>query len=89
MKKTILIFALGLITIGANAQTKVKKDENGNFVAIGKTKETPTKTNQTFTTKDGEILPIYVSSNNKFFVIRTSKKTNNQYKQYLTGEFFF
>lgn len=44
---------------------------------------TGTKTKYTFKAKDGKVYPIYLSKNGKAFIIRVSKKTGNEYKQYL------
>ncbi len=35
---------------------------------------------------DGDIDPVYKSARSKYYIIRTSKKTNKQYKQYIKLE---
>jgi Na+-transporting methylmalonyl-CoA/oxaloacetate decarboxylase beta subunit len=77
----LMVFALP-----ANAQIKsnVKTDINDNYIAI-KTKDSSINkpTGKTYTDSKGEVYPVYITANNKLYVIRTSKKTGNQYKQYL------
>jgi hypothetical protein len=88
MKKTTIIIALILASFTGFSQTKIVRDANGNFV----TQKAPKKasedkpTGQTFTTSKGEEFPVYVSERGKYYVIRTSKETGNQYKQYLKIE---
>lgn len=81
----LLITLICLLSDNLFAQTKVMKDASGNYVALKQTKKSdPDKlTGNTFTTSNGETLPIYVSENGKYYVLRTSKNTGNQYKQYL------
>jgi hypothetical protein len=81
----LLIVLICLLSDNLFAQTKVIKDASGNYIAVKQTKKSdPDKTTgNTFTTSSGEILPIYVSDNGKYYVVRTSKNTGNQYKQYL------
>jgi hypothetical protein len=88
MKKTTIIIALILSSFVGFSQTKIVRDANGNFV----TQKAPKKasedkpTGQTFTTSKGEEFPVYVSERGKYYVLRTSKETGNQYKQYLKIE---
>ena len=85
--KNISIFIL-LITLSfaGIAQIKVKKDGSGNYIALNETKKIKpgTLTGQTFKAADGKIYPIYKSINGKFYIIRVSKKTGKEYKQYLS-----
>ena len=88
MKKTTIIIALILSSFAGFSQTKIVRDANGNFV----TQKAPKKasedkaTGQTFLTAKGEEFPVYQSEKGKYYVIRTSKETGNQYKQYLKIE---
>lgn len=41
-------------------------------------------TGKTFEDKKGTIYPIFKSGKGKFFIVRTSAKTGNTYKQYIT-----
>jgi uncharacterized protein YxeA len=84
-KTTIIIIALIFASFTGFSQTKIVRDANGNFV----TQKAPKKasedkaTGQTFLTAKGEEFPVYVSERGKYYVLRTSKETGNQYKQYL------
>ena len=40
------------------------------------------KTSVTFTARNGQTFPVYVSRNGKAFVVRTSAKTGNEYRYY-------
>ena len=92
----LLAFVLGIAVL-ASAQTATKTsapkkeykanvsvDNNGNFVAV-KTTATSTgiKTDKTYTDAKGVVYPVYRSKNGKHYVIKTSKKTGNEYKMYL------
>lgn len=70
--------------VKANAQTSVKLDQSGNYVAVsaGKDSVSYKPTGKTFTTSKGETFPVYISKNGKLFIIRTSK-SGNQYRTYL------
>ena len=85
MKKVIVTLSLFLAVSIGYSQTKVTKDANGNFIAVKATKKASEDkpTGQTYTTAKGEEFPVYVSERGKYYVIRTSKETGNQYKQYL------
>jgi hypothetical protein len=80
MKKAILI-ALIAFGMKAGAQTRIEKQADGNFREVA---TPPKNTGKTLTTKDGDKLPVYVTKSGKYYVIRTSKKTQKQYKQYIT-----
>lgn len=92
MKKLFLFSALFLAVLAGNAQTKVKTDANGNFIAVmAERKKTPdVMTGKYFILPDGEKLPVYQSAkldslgNTRFYVIRKAKKSGNEYRQYLT-----
>jgi len=88
MKKTTIIIALILASFVGFSQTKIVRDANGNFVTQKATKKASEDkpTGQTFTTSKGEEFPVYVSERGKYYVLRTSKETGNQYKQYLKIE---
>ena len=86
MKKLFLII---FVALSLNVQAQSKKETNavqtkdGNFKAVAKVKQEPVLTGQTYTDANGKTYPVYRSSNNKLFVIRTSKKTGNKYRYYL------
>lgn len=80
----LCLFIMGYVT-AVNAQS-IKQDARGNYYAVSAAKDTATTykaTGKTFTTSKGETFPVYESKNGKLFVIRTSKETGKQYKQYL------
>lgn len=85
MKKVIIALACLLSISGAKSQT-VKKDANGNYVAVKATKtagETTAKdTRKTYTDTNGKVYPVMISKNGKLFVVRISK-TGKKYNQYL------
>lgn len=85
MKKVTLILSLFLASSVAFSQSKIEKDANGNYIQISASKRTSEdkQTGKTFTTSKGDTYPIYVSERGKYYIIRTSKETGNQYKQYL------
>ena len=73
----ILAFMVG--TSGAqNVQRQGKV-----FVEQKATRTTSTKTEYVYKAKDGKEYPIYLSKNSKAFIIRVSKKTGKEYRQYL------
>lgn len=85
MKKVTLILSLFLASSVAFSQSRIEKDANGNYVQISASKRASEdkQTGKTFTTSKGDTYPIYVSERGKYYIIRTSKETGNQYKQYL------
>ena len=88
MKKVTLILSLFLASSVAFSQTKVVRDAEGNFI----TQQAPKKqsenkpTGKTFTTAKGDQFPVYITDKGKYYVLRTSKETGNEYKQYLKTE---
>lgn len=77
---------LAILFSAATAQT-VKKDNSGNYVSVSTVnKSADKKTGEFFVTSKGEKFPIYVSSTGKYYVIRVSKNTGKEYKQYLKLE---
>jgi hypothetical protein len=88
MKKLFLIIFVAL-SLNGQAQSKTENKTNavqtkdGNFKAVTKAKKEPVLTGQTYTDANGKTFPVYKSSNNKLFVVRTSKKTGNEYRYYL------
>jgi len=82
MKTIIIILSIVLSSFFIQAQT-VKKDSAGNYVSVSKASVNK-DTGKTFTTSKGEVFKVYESAKGKLYVIRKSKKTNTEYKQYLT-----
>lgn len=66
-----------------SAQTTIKIDSNGNYIQT----VTPAKpTGKYFFDKDGNKYPIYITAKSKVYVVRISKNTGKEYKQYLNTE---
>jgi len=88
MKKVTLILSLFLASFVAFSQTKVATDSKGNFIAQkdSKMQSKNKPTGKTFTTAKGEQFPVYITDKGKYYVLRTSKETGNEYKQYLKTE---
>lgn len=85
MKKLILLVFLFLGGIGYS-QT-VKQDASGNYISVKKDKaekkSEAKETGKTYTDAKGDKYPVYISKNNKLFIIKTSKKTGKNYNYYL------
>jgi hypothetical protein len=85
MKKLILLVFLALGSIGYS-QT-VKQDASGNYIAVKDTKEGKKSeakaTGKMYTDSKGVTYPVYISKNNKLFIVKTSKKTGKNYNYYL------
>jgi hypothetical protein len=88
MKKLTLILSLFLASSVAFSQTKVVIDAEGNFTAqkVPKKQSEDKPTGHTFTNAKGEKFPVYITDKGKYYIIRTSKDTGNDYKQYLKTE---
>ena len=66
----------------AHGQT-IHKDSSGNFIETYNPMSYSRPTGHTFTDSKGQIYPVLVSKNGKLFVIRKSKKTGKEYREYL------
>lgn len=65
---------------------QIKADASGNYYQVksSKTSESKSKqTGKTYTDSKGVTYPIWESVNGKLYVIRISKETGKEYKQYL------
>jgi hypothetical protein len=83
MKKLTLITALLLLSFAGQAQTKVKKDAQGNYITVNKPKADSARfTGHTFIDSKLKEWPVYISANDKLYYLRTSK-SGNQYKVYI------
>ena len=80
MKTFILCLLLTLFSININAEVKRVNDT---FKVEKTTKESDTKTKFTWEDKQGNKYPIYITKKGSCYIIRVSKKTNKEYKQYL------
>ena len=84
MKKIIILAIALALGMAANAQS-VQRNGN-NFTQVVEKKASTskeTKTEFTYTDSKGNTYPVYLSSTGKAFVKKVSKKTGNEYKQYL------
>lgn len=84
MKKIILCVLLALFGITGNAEVK----REGNTFKVEQSSRTSQgeKTKYTWEDKDGNKYPIYITKKGACYVLRTSKKTGKEYKQYLPKE---
>lgn len=83
MKQVLLLIAL-LIGINTFGQTyKVNSQGELEQVKAIKVKDTLTKYK---VTKKGVQYPVYKSPRSKYYIIRVSKNTGKEYKQYITIE---
>lgn len=82
----LIILALILINTFKGQAQSVTKGADGIYQTTGRTKTQAagTDTGKKYKTATNEILSIFQTEKGKFYVIRTSKKTNKIYKQYLT-----
>ena len=83
MKKLFIMLALVFMAGASNVSAQDVKRQGNMFVQQQSSTSTATKTKYTFKAKDGKVYPIYLSKNGKAFIIRVSKKTGKEYKQYL------
>lgn len=85
MKKFLALVALAFM-VGAPIFAQDVKREGNTFVQVQSDKvslKSDTKTQYTYKSKDGKEYPIYLSRNGKAFIVRVSKKSGKEYKQYL------
>lgn len=85
MKKVTIALGLILISAIAFSQPKLTKNSDGNYVMqkSNRSSDTDSLTEIKVLCTDGNEYPLYVTKNKKYYIVRTSKKTGNQYKQYL------
>lgn len=70
-------------SVEVHGQNVVRKDKI--FIEQSDTASRPKakKTDYVFVEKDGQAYPVWVSSKGKYFIIKVSKKTGNEYRKYL------
>lgn len=83
--KKFLTLAIIIASMSSYGQTKVKIDSKGNYISTSD-KKPDVKTGKTFTDEKGVVYDVYLNSKSKPYVIRKSKKTGKEYKQYLKLE---
>lgn len=90
----VMIALASVMSCQAQGKRVIKHLPNGNFIEVSLKDTTvdindmtanATKTPKTFTALDGTIYPIYLSSRGSLYIIRTSKKSGKEYKQYLNN----
>lgn len=87
--KKLFIAAIMLLALSVNNSStyaqNVKREGTTFVVSSSRKSAEPTKTK--FTWKVGDVeYPIYISSTGSCYIIKTSKKTGKEYKQYLPKE---
>lgn len=82
MKKFILCLLLALFCITVNAEVK----REGDTFKVEQTTKSDTKTKYTWEDKQGNKYPIFITKRGSCYILRTSKKTGKEYKQYLPKE---
>lgn len=87
----VIIIAIGLLTAFAvsfgctmvRGQSVVRNGNTFTQTSKKKAKEAFMTTPYTYVAADGTKYPIYISGQGRYFIIRKSKKTGKEYRQYL------
>ena len=77
-----IISLLIMLTLSMSSFAEVKREGN-TFKVEQTSKASDTKTKYTWEDKEGNKYPIFVTKKGACYVIRVSKKTGKEYKQYL------
>ncbi len=85
-KCMVKVLLLVLLSSGAFAQSTIKRDADGNFIQVSKSKEPPVKTGHWYKDAKGKMYDVYVTSTGKFFVTKVSAKTGKEYRYYLQNK---
>lgn len=88
MKKLFVMAAmlLALSVNNSNTYAQSVKREGTTFV-VSSSRKSAEATKTKYTWKVGDVeYPIYISSTGSCYIIKTSKKTDKEYKQYLPKE---
>jgi len=84
MKALFTILFL-FIAVSSQAQQLAKINSKGHYsINSDSSAVKAVNTGKTFEDKKGTIYPIFKSGKGKFFIVRTSAKTGNTYKQYIS-----
>lgn len=78
----LIVLTLWFLAVSNGKAQNVVRNGNVFYEQKTITKE-PQKTGYIFHDKKGDKYPIYLSSNGKAFIIKTSQKTGKQYRKYL------
>lgn len=81
----VMLLALGVNNSSIYAQSVERSGKTFTQVTTSKKSE-PTKTEYTWKDSKGIEYPIYISKSGACFVIKVSKKTGKEYRQYLPKE---
>jgi hypothetical protein len=84
MKQLIFLTSFIIACLNLSAQN-ARKDASGNYVAVQSVSDSTkaNKTGSTYTDSKGNVFPVYISKNQKLFIIRVSSKTGKPYNYYL------
>ena len=77
-----IISLLIMLTLSMSSFAEVKR-EGDTFKVEQTSKASDTKTKYTWEDKEGNKYPIFITKKGACYVLRTSKKTGKEYKQYL------
>lgn len=84
MKKLIYTaLMLMSLSLGVQAQNVERKGNTFTQVTNKKSSGKEVKTQYTYTDSKGNTYPIYLSSTGKAFILKVSKKSGKEYKQYM------
>ena len=86
MKKIIIILACIALGIQGYAQEYKRNDKEFSTVKQEKSKPADILTGYTWKDSKGNVYDIYISKKGSCYIIKTSKKTGKQYRQYLPKE---
>lgn len=81
--KAIILFLLIIGSISANGQSMKIVGNEIVSTSAAKQKIGPEKTGYTYTDRSGKKYIVFKGARGGYFIIRTSKKTGKEYKQYL------
>ena len=83
MKRVLLLLTLFVCLISAHeGVSQTYKIVDGKMITIAKPKVKPVKTTMSITKGDKDY-PVYKTKNGSYFILRISKKSGKEYKQYL------
>jgi hypothetical protein len=86
MKKILLLILVTTLFLSSKAQIKVVKGSDGKYHTQGR-KSTPSQATGTlYVDQDSIIHTIFKTDSGKYYIVRKSKKTGKEYKQYLKLE---
>ncbi len=86
--KKLLSLCLLVLSLSSKAQINVTKGADGKYHSVTSSKKSSKvqASGTLYVDKDSTIHTIYVTSTGKYYIVRKSKKTGKEYKQYLKLE---